>query len=66
MDPVVQKQAERRPYSKPKLTPVNLYGGEVLGIGCKTPSSLPSPVVEVGGVKPWGCGLGTPCYEEST
>ena len=60
------KPTDRRPYAKPKLIAIDLYGGEVLGIGCKTVSSLPSPVVQVGGSQPYGCGLATPCYEEST
>lgn len=66
MDPATEKPVERRPYTKPQLTPIKLYGGEVLGIGCKTILSAPSPVVEVGGVQPYGCGLATPCYEAST
>ena len=66
MDATERRPAERRPYTRPKLTPINLYGGEVLGIGCKTMFSPESPVVEIGGVEPEGCGLTIPCFEAST
>lgn len=66
MDVIKSTPAKKRPYTRPKLTPISLYGGEVLGIGCKSYTTLESPAVAVGGGTTYGCGLAVPCYEAST
>ena len=53
------KPSEKRPYTKPKLTPLRLAADEVLAIGCKS----------IAGAGPTGanCGLlGTACFDSGS